>query len=677
LFFKFQELGLDKVSVQGLEIIDLEFHRSSSSSSLTSDVSYRSAATSPILGPAGECLGITVCFSNPTAEKQLDKLKLELEQKVKERTKELEEINTELLRENKERRRVQSELTLVSMVAQKTDTGVIITDKNRQTVWVNKAFTKATGYTLKDMYGKSPGRVLQCNHTDRGTVQKMAYELKATKGLCVDVLNRRKDGTFLMVNLDITPVFDEEGNLHHFVALQREINPSSVEQMRAAAVEQAKAQALANKMKTDFIMNMSHELRTPLNGILGMTSALLHSSLQDGEDIRQGLETILVSSKLLLTLINNIIDLSKIESGKMALDESSSDLLQLVKETVAACQPLARDKKIVIQYEFDERVCKHAICDSLKVRQVLINLIGNALKFTRAGGDVKVMVTKGDRRVNAYEMLPDLVEASPESRVFLKFAVSDQGPGIPEDKIATLFGRFVQLDQSQETQARYGGSGLGLHISKEFVNLMRGTIWVEHSEIGKGSTFAFVIPVIPCVDQQASLVRAQLATTMLTERLDNVSQSWPPLRILVVEDNAINQKVILRLLSRFGFTHQVANNGQEAIEILEKDLAFDLILMDVQMPVMDGLTAARKINEMFGKQRPKIAALTANVMKTEMAACIQAGMDFYISKPVTTKKLFNFFQSMFKQNGTISGAAGESSDTETGILVESIKQDDD
>lgn len=193
---------------------------------------------------------------------------------------------------------------------------------------------------------------------------------------------------------------------------------------------------------------------------------------------------------------------------------------------------------------------------------------------------------------------------------------------------------------------------MGLHISKELVELMSGSIWVEKSEIGKGSTFAFVIPMIPCgLDLKGPLQTLQLSSTehenLPNSSMDDISRQLPRLRVLVVEDNTINQRVILKLLSKFQFCTKVVNDGQEALDILEKE-PFDLILMDVQMPVMDGLTAARRINEKYGSQRPKIAALTANVMKQEMAACIQAGMDYYISKPITANKILSFFESILK-----------------------------
>jgi PAS domain S-box-containing protein len=562
----------------------------------------------------------------------------ELETRVKERLLELERMNAELLKENAERRRVEQELALVSMVAQKTDTSVIITDHLRKTLWVNKAFTETCGFTLAEMIGKNPGELLQCPQTEKGDIDVMKKELSDCKPFCIDLMNRKKDGTLFMVNLDMTPVFDPNGELTHFFALQREISSQAVDRMRAAAVEQAKAQALANKLKTEFIMNMSHELRTPLNGILGMTSALIHSPLTDEADVRSGLETIQISSKLLLTLINNVIDFSKIESGKMSLEEVITNLPKLVKETVDSVTAMAREKHVEIVYAFHDNVPQTVSCDGLKVRQVLTNLIGNAIKFTRPSSKISVDVccelkhnySSGDA-------------SQEEPMVNVKFAVTDQGPGIPEDKIANLFGRFVQLDQAQETKSRYGGSGLGLHISQQLSFLMRGRLWVEKSIMDVGSTFSFQFPCKVVTEIPKTNNNAE----SLESLIDILKATASPLKIMVAEDNTINQRVIIRLLSRFGFKCSVVSTGEEALKLLSSSPDYDLIFMDLNMPVMDGITAARRIKEMNLKNTPRITAVTAHVLKEEMDSCVSAGMDFYMSKPITASKLYNFFKSFF------------------------------
>jgi PAS domain S-box-containing protein len=204
-----------------------------------SSVSFTICST-PVKDSFGNCLGIYITFSDERADDLESTRKDDFSADEAER----------------ERKRVQSELALVSMVAQKTDTGVVITDQSRRTIWVNKAFTKVTGYTLQEMYGKSPGKVLQCSQTDRNSVSKLHEELENGRGICIDILNRKKDGSLGIFNLDITPIFDDDGNLQHFVCLQREVSEAALDQMRLAAVEQAKAQAIANKLKTEFIMNM-------------------------------------------------------------------------------------------------------------------------------------------------------------------------------------------------------------------------------------------------------------------------------------------------------------------------------------------------------------------------------------------------------------------------------------
>lgn len=581
------------------------------------------------------------------AREKLKRFKRDAFEKRIVQSKELDRIHEELVKENKERIRVQRELALVSMVALKTDTGVIITDKHRFTIWVNKAFTDITGYSLRDMYGHNPGHVLQCSQTDKRAVESIAEALDSSRSICVDLINKTKSGELVTINLDIFPVFDDEGNLHHYVSLQRLISNVDCETVRGEAVRLAHAEAYANKMKTEFIMNMSHELRTPLNGILGMASALLHSPIEKQEDLRQGLEVVLMSSKMLLSLINNIVNLSKIESGKLALDEINCDLSSIITDTVSSCKSLADHKNIELHISIAKDVPLNIICDMLKVRQVLINLVGNAIKFSRNDSDIYITVSNSAVSNSAPQKQS---REEYEAREVIVFKVKDSGPGIHDDEVLNIFGRFVQLEQSVEMTGRYGGSGLGLHISKQYLALMQGEIWVDETEIGQGSTFAFSVPVLPSSGQSTLQGQADKKTHDLTNKLEIMKQRLPSLEILVVEDNKINQRVVLRLLKRFEHNADVANDGQEALDMMGKK-QYDLVFMDVQMPVMDGLTASRKIHQYWPDTRPRIAALTANVMQQEMAACIQAGMDYYISKPITMKKLFNFYLSVFDQDG--------------------------
>lgn len=384
-----------------------------------------------------------------------------------------------------------------------------------------------------------------------------------------------------------------------------------------------------------------------------MTSSLLHSKLDDPAEIRSGLETIFVSGNHLLTLINNIIDLSKIRSGKMLLEEDSTDIPSTIKEAIDACRSLSEEKKIKICSFYEETLPRFVVCDSLKVRQILINLIGNAIKFSRPGEQITVSVTLDrDEKRTSVPFKPSDDNPSESSRIHILFTVTDSGPGIRKELLHNVFGSFVQLDRSHETMVRYGSSGLGLHISRELASIMNGTIWIQSSILDVGSTFAFSIPVIPCDNGASSVTRTQNHVTELEPALDRIRKKYFNYKVLIVEDNLINQKVIFKLLSRFGFSLEVANNGKDALKMIEdaqfQNDGFDLVMMDVQMPVMDGLTASKTIVEKFGNSRPKICALTANVMKQEMATCLKSGMDYYLSKPVTVSKLYNFFISVLE-----------------------------
>lgn len=223
-----------------------------------------------------------------------------------------------------------------------------------------------------------------------------------------------------------------------------------------------------------------------------MTSALLHSHLTNQIDTRSGLETIFISSKLLLSLVNNIIDFSKLENGKMGLEEVPTDIAKVVRETVDSVRSMALERKVQLLIEMDEAISKNVLCDSLKLRQILTNLLGNAIKFTKDKSMIKICINEDLSRQSPN---PHPQFAKNLQVIGLKFSVVDEGPGISPDKISALFERFVQLEQSQETKVRYGGSGLGLHISQKFVHLMQGQLWVEKSVVGQGTTFSFWIPV--------------------------------------------------------------------------------------------------------------------------------------------------------------------------------------
>ena len=361
----------------------------------------------------------------------------------------------------------------------------------------------------------------------------------------------------------------------------------------------------ASNAKSEFLANMSHELRTPMNGVIGMIDLALEGPLS--REQRSLIETSQQCAYSLLALLNDILDLSKIEAGKMALEKIPFDIRSMVGDCVRAQLPTAAKKALDLYSEIDPSVPRDVIGDPLRMRQILSNLLTNALKFTDSGF---IMV-----RLSAEP-------ASPEE-LLLRLDVEDTGCGIPAAKLPYLFEKFTQADGS--VSRKYGGTGLGLAISRKLAEMYGGGIKVQ-SEEGSGSRFSVTVK---CGVPPAGIVSNLAATAAAS-----VPVSPPhPARILVVEDNPVNQKVVTAVLTKRGYALELANDGREAISKLEA-ADFDLILMDVQMPVLDGLEATRLIRKEERWSRLPILAMTAHAMNGDRERCLEAGMTDYISKPV-------------------------------------------
>jgi signal transduction histidine kinase/ActR/RegA family two-component response regulator len=399
---------------------------------------------------------------------------------------------------------------------------------------------------------------------------------------------------------------------------------------RLMAEDAQKAADKANLAKSTFLATMSHEIRTPLNGVLGMASLLSQTELNSEQE--EYTSAIVNSGESLMNVINDVLDFSKIESGHLELDYHEFDLRKCIKDVFSVFSMKLSHKDIVLESEIEAAIPSRILGDSYRLRQILINLIGNAMKFTNKG---RVYV-----RVTAENLEQD--------RVKLCFEVRDTGIGIAADQLGNLFRPFNQVDSS--TSRKYGGTGLGLVICERLITLMGGSISVT-SKTGEGSCFNFQIDCRPAVGEHLKPDPNTINGVSGAEKKPLLTENFArnhPFTMLIAEDNLMNQKLITRVLNKLGYLPDLANNGREAVEMLKKK-SYDLIFMDVQMPEIDGFQATRIIREQYGSI-PLIVAMTANAMNEDKENCINAGMDDYLSKPLNfellTQKLVDMHLEM-------------------------------
>lgn len=475
------------------------------------------------------------------------------------------------------------------------------TDKNGYISYISEALLKLSGYERNELIGKTHSLF---RHEDMPTkiYKDMWKTILNKKSWIGELKNKSKDGTPYWVKLTVVPNLDETGNIVDFIAYRENIT-----YQKEIEVQKQKTQD-ALDFKSKFLSNMSHEIRTPLNGILGLSYVLKKTDLNSHQ--RSIMNKIQYASDLLLGIINDILDISKIESGKLTIESNHFNLTKLLRDSIELLTSKAKLKNISLDVEYYGLSDFNFLGDTLRISQVLTNLLNNAIKFTEQGG-VTLKITQKDDNIMLFEVV-------------------DTGIGIDKESLNSLFQDFTQADMS--ISRKYGGTGLGLSISKQLVELMDGHIWVS-SELGKGSTFSFELPLDP-VGSMPDTLEAQEEAYRLREAQVNALEN---ITLLIAEDNKMNQQVLEMILEDTQIKLEFANDGKIAVEKMLSGKIYDLILMDIQMPNMNGYEATRAIRE-FDITIP-IVALSANIMKEDTNSALEYGMNDYLAKPIEVEKL--------------------------------------
>jgi PAS domain S-box-containing protein len=524
------------------------------------------------------------------------------------------DAEVEIIIDITDKKKAEEELQILSMVASKTNTGVNIQDNEGITTWVNHSLEKLTGYTLEELKGNQLGNILSPNFHDQELIATSRSKSKNNQSYSIEVLAEKKDGSPIWLSVSNTPILNSKGKVERQIDLISDITQrKQVEQEMIEAKEQALKLSQAKEM---FLSVMSHEIRTPLNAVIGMTHLLLDNDPKKSQV--DDLNILKFSGENLLHIINDILDFTKIETGKMELEDFPFNLKTLANDIINSLQVNVKKKGNHLNLLFDSSIPLQLSGDKNRLYQILMNFLGNAIKFTDSGlVELKITLVKED-----------------EAGAAIKFEIKDTGIGIPKDKQSYIFETFTQA--KTDISRKYGGTGLGLAITKKLLNMYNAEILVDSVE-GRGTTFSFEITF------------KKTAETSVAQGNGPEMSVFQGKKILVVDDNEINILIAKRILSKWGLDIDSAINGYEAIDKIMSE-HYNLIFMDIKMPGIDGFETTGIIRDISGdyyKDLP-IIALTASTLKNDHFKFMECGMNGHVLKPFNPeeiKKLLSGFLS--------------------------------